>query len=90
MAILTPLVTCGDDKITVVYVRDLLHEIPTSDVEAAVLAYCGVLSVQRSKCADFPALFDGIRVSSVIFRIFRPLVVLSAVSGTENKPCSAS
>ena len=64
----------GDDKITVVYVRDRLHEIPTSNVEAALLAYCGVLSVERSKCADFPTLFDEIRVVKfrleLIFRIF--------------------
>ena len=78
-------------EMTVVYALDLPHETPTRDGEAAVLAYCGVLSVECSKCSDFPTLFDLLNfVSSVIFRTFRPLVVLSAMSGTENNPCSAS
>lgn len=63
------------------YALDLPHETPTRDGEAAVLAYCGVLSVEYSKCFDFPTLFDGIRF--IKFRLERDIPYFSSIGGFE-------
>lgn len=63
------------------YALDLPHETPTRDGEAAVLAYCGVLSVECSKCSDFPTLFDGIRF--IKFRLERDIPYFSSIGGFE-------
>ena len=60
------LVTTGHVRLSVLYLRDLPHEVHADDLKAFFSAYGTVLVMERSTCAYFPLLFDGNRVTKMI------------------------
>ena len=59
-------VTKDHEKLSVLYLRDLPHEVHADDVKDFFSAYGTVLVMERLKNADFPLLFDGNRVIKMI------------------------
>ena len=59
-------VTRDHEKLSVLYLRDLPHQVHTEDLTDFFSAYGRVLVMERSTCADFPLLFDGNRVIKMI------------------------
>ena len=59
-------VTRDHVKLSVLYLRDLPHEVHADDLKEFFSANDTVLVMERLTCADFPLLFDGNRVIKMI------------------------
>ena len=59
-------VTRDNEKLSVLYLRDLPYEVRADDVKDFFSAYGTVLAIERLTSADFPLLFDGNRVIKMI------------------------